>query len=137
MTENFLFNSTKDNLQESLEFIHKVGLKTHLSQQNLSKLRLISEEIIVNAINYAYPDTRGSILIEGEAFYDEKLVVTIKNSGIPFNPLEKESPDTTLPLEERTVGGLGIFLAIKMADTIEYRYENGENILSFTVMSSV
>lgn len=136
MTENFLFHATEDNLQESLEFIKKMGVKTHLSHKVLFKLTLISEEIIVNIIKYAYPDTRGSVLIECETFYDEKLVVTIKNSGIPFNPLEKESPNTTLPLEARIVGGLGIFLAIKMSDMIEYQYKNGENILSFTLMSA-
>ena len=137
MTQVMSSPATIQYIPPMLDFIKEKGVEAQFSQKILLKLTLISEEIIVNIVKYAYSDTRGRIFIQCEVFQDEKLVVTIKNSGVPFNPLEKESPDTTLPLEERTVGGLGIFLAIKMADTIEYRHENGENILSFTVMSSV
>ena len=52
--------------------------------------------------------------------------------GAPFNPLEREPPDVTLPLEEREPGGLGILIARKLIDTISYSRENGANRLEFT-----
>ena len=55
--------------------------------------------------------------------------VTHIDNGRPFNPLEKVDPDTTLSLEDRKEGGLGIFLVKKSMDMVEYKYENGNNIL--------
>jgi anti-sigma regulatory factor (Ser/Thr protein kinase) len=49
---------------------------------------------------------------------------------VPFNPLEKEVPDFTIPWEERQIGGLGIFMVIKCMDDVTYEYTDGENILS-------
>jgi anti-sigma regulatory factor (Ser/Thr protein kinase) len=51
---------------------------------------------------------------------------------VPFNPLEKDDPDVTLSAEDRNIGGLGIYLCKKMMDSIDYRYEDGNNILTMT-----
>ena len=50
--------------------------------------------------------------------------------GIPYNPLEKADPDTTLSAEERQIGGLGIFMVKKSMDDMKYRREDGMNILT-------
>ena len=60
------------------------------------------------------------------------LVITLKDGGRPFNPLEHEAPDLSLPAEERPVGGLGIFLTRRMTDAVSYAYEDGCNILTLT-----
>ena len=52
--------------------------------------------------------------------------------GKPFNPLEKQDADITLSAEERGIGGLGILMVKKSMDAVDYRYENGENILTLT-----
>ena len=49
---------------------------------------------------------------------------------MPYDPLSAAAPDITLSAEERTMGGLGIFMVKKSMDEITYRYENGSNILS-------
>jgi anti-sigma regulatory factor (Ser/Thr protein kinase) len=49
---------------------------------------------------------------------------------VPFNPLEREMPDTTIPLKERRIGGLGIFITIKKMDDVKYEYVNNENVLT-------
>ena len=51
---------------------------------------------------------------------------------MPFNPLDREDPDITLSAEEREIGGLGIFLCKQMMDSLNYRYEDGNNILTMT-----
>ena len=51
----------------------------------------------------------------------------IVDDGAPFNPLERESPDTTLPLEQRPVGGLGVMLVRHLVDEITYDCEGGRN----------
>lgn len=94
--------------------------------------RLVIEEIVVNVVNYAYADdTEGYLDIAIEAA-DDTVTITFTDGGTPFDPLAKEDPDTTLSLEERPIGGLGILLVKKMMDSVAYRYEEGHNILSLT-----
>ena len=56
--------------------------------------------------------------------------ITFRDSGIPYNPLEKPDPDITKPAEEREIGGLGIYIVKKSMDEVLYRYEDGQNILT-------
>ena len=56
--------------------------------------------------------------------------VTFIDRGVPFDPLQRTDPDVSLGAEERAVGGLGIFLVKKTMDALEYRYEDGCNILT-------
>ena len=91
--------------------------------------RLACEEIIVNIISYAYPvGVEGYIRIDVIETQGE-LCIEIEDGGIPFNPVEKEEPDITLKLEEREIGGLGIFLVLRLMDVVEYRREGGQNKL--------
>ena len=59
----------------------------------------------------------------------DAVLITFLDRGKPYNPLEKDDPDTTLELEERDIGGLGIFLVKKNVDEINYEYADGKNIL--------
>ena len=61
------------------------------------------------------------------------LTVTVADDGHPFNPLDAPVPDTTLSLEEREVGGLGIHLIRNMMDDVEYVYRDGFNELTLSV----
>ena len=56
--------------------------------------------------------------------------ITFIDHGKPYDPLAKEDPDVTLSADDRPVGGLGIFLVRKTMDSMEYRRENGFNILT-------
>ena len=57
------------------------------------------------------------------------VLMTFLDRGKPYNPLEKDDPDTTLDIDERDVGGLGIFLVKNNVDEISYEYADGKNIL--------
>ena len=94
------------------------------------KIELSVEEAVENVVRYAYEGGIGW-LEAGTSLDDKSLILTIelRDAGVPFNPLEKADPDVTLPADEREVGGLGIYLCKKMMDSIEYRYEDGNNLL--------
>ena len=94
------------------------------------KIELSVEEAVENVVQYAYEGGIGW-LEAGTSLDDESLILTIelRDAGIPFNPLEKEDPDITLSADERPVGGLGIYLCKSMMDSIDYRYEDGNNVL--------
>ena len=87
------------------------------------------DELFSNIAYYAYKPGTGSADIRLEC--EDRLVsITFIDSGIPFNPLDKPDPDVSLPAEQRRQGGLGIFLVKKAMDAVEYRREDGKNILT-------
>ena len=89
------------------------------------------DELFGNIAHYAYVPGTGDVTVRFE--YDEPArmaSVTFIDQGIPFNPLTSEEPDVSLPVDERKIGGLGIFLVKKTMNSVEYRYENGNNILT-------
>ena len=91
------------------------------------------EEMFVNVARYAYGNGDGNVTLS-VCFEEESRAVTFRltDKGTPFDFLKKSDPDITLSAQEREFGGLGIFIAKKMMDKINYAYENGENILTMS-----
>ncbi|MCQ2277162.1 MAG: ATP-binding protein [Bacteroidales bacterium] len=125
-----LFNPIKDKSGEIIEFLmSSPDIPADSSIQ--FKIRLSIEETVENVVNYAYQDGVGWMEVSTDL--DDKglqLTITLKDAGTPFNPLEREDPDLTLPAEERPIGGLGIFLCKQFMDKVSYSYENGCNVLT-------
>ena len=125
-----LFNPIKDKSGEIIECL--MSSPDMPTDEDLRfKLRLSIEETVENVVQYAYKDSIG--WMEVETNLDEKgflLTVTLKDAGKKFNPLDMPDPDVNLPLEEREIGGLGIFLCKQFMDEVEYHYEDGCNILT-------
>ena len=89
------------------------------------------EEVFVNVARYAYGEGEGNVTL-GIGFDEDSRTVTFRmaDKGIPFDPLKKPDPDITLSIEERQIGGLGIFIVKKTMDTVAYTYEDNQNILT-------
>ena len=92
---------------------------------------LVLEEIIVNIIDYAYPKDELHTFSVRIEIKDEFAYFTIRDDGIPFNPLEKEDPNLELPIENREIGGLGILMIKQIMQNIKYKRKLQENILTF------
>ena len=116
-----------DQLETVLTFIRQAVGKPE-DGKLLPQLELAAEEVFVNIANYAYPEPGGLVRIQVEA--GAAIRLSFADRGIPYNPLERAAPDLTLSAEEREIGGLGIFLVIKLMDDVAYRYAEGENILT-------
>ncbi len=126
------FNPIKDKSSEIIEFVMS---SPDIPDDDVLKfkLRLSIEEAVENVVRYAYDGGIGWLETNID-FNQDTLLLTIqlRDAGVPFNPLEKEDPDLTLSAEDRNIGGLGIYLCKKMMDSIEYRYEDGNNVLTMT-----
>lgn len=85
------------------------------------------EEIFVNIAHYAYEGRSGEAIVQFETTR-HRFEVTFKDHGIPYDPLAKEDPDITLPAQDRTIGGLGIFMVKETMDKVSYEYKDGWNI---------
>jgi len=112
------------------EFLDTFCEEGGVDMETTMSLNLAMEEAVVNVMDYAYPKgTEGSVNIEAR-LDDGDITFVIIDSGIPFDPTAKEDADTTLPLDERNIGGLGIFLTRQIMDEIEYERDNDRNILT-------
>lgn len=125
------FSAKIDSLYEMLDFVEDQLQQTSCGEDLVAQIRLATEEVLANIINYAYPDSDGSIEISCEFNPGtSSLELKFTDQGIAFDPLQREAPDLSLSVEERPIGGLGIFFVGNIMDNIDYRREQGCNILS-------
>ena len=108
------------------EWIEMIGLPQELNMP----INLALEEAVSNVMLYAYPGKSGQVLVECDK--SDKLVFTITDSGVPFDPTQQEDPDVTQSAEDRPIGGLGIFLVRQIMDDIRYERKDDKNILTLT-----
>lgn len=120
-----------ENLPQVIDFATEHLEERDCPMKTSMQMELVIEEIFVNICNYAYNPEVGSATFCME-FEDNPAAVlmTFIDNGKPYNPLEKSDPDTTLDIDEREIGGLGIFLVKKNVDEIAYNYADGKNILT-------
>ena len=89
------------------------------------------DELLTNIANYAYAPGTGDMTVQMRYHEAEETVsLTFVDRGVPYNPLEHADPDVTLAAADRPIGGLGILMVKKKMDGMEYRREDGRNILT-------
>jgi anti-sigma regulatory factor (Ser/Thr protein kinase) len=111
------------------ELVETVCEEKGLDMALTMNLNLALEEAVVNVMSYAYPDSQGDVKVD-IMIDDQKVVSTLTDSGIPFDSTQKGDVDTTLPAEERPIGGLGIHLVKQIMDKVSYQYVGNQNILT-------
>lgn len=125
-----------DNLPVIQKFLRKVAAR-HCAEDLGMRLDLITEELVVNIVHYAYPKEQGKIecscSVEEHDRQHPAFVIKIRDWGVPFNPLSKQATKISTDIDSRTPGGLGILLTRQMADDLEYRHEENCNILLVTL----
>lgn len=102
----------------------------HWSPQALFEVNVSLEEILTNVISYGYEDNQDHEITLRLAFTDGEMTAEIEDDGRPFNPLEAAEPDLNKPLEERDIGGLGIYLVRKFMTDLAYHRHEGKNRLT-------
>lgn len=115
-----------------LEYLMSSEIVTSFSEDLQFKVRLCAEEVIENIVNYAYKPEDGFLELSLH-LKDGLFTMTFKDAGVKFDPLAKPDPDVTLSIEDRPIGGLGIFLCKQMMDDISYKYEGDMNIFSMSI----
>ncbi len=136
--EELVVETTMENMNFVLSFIEKAAEDAGCPEKQRKQLILSLEEIYVNIVNYAYKEQMGECRIFYEVIETKQgLRIVVKDRGVPFNPLEKENPKLTDSVEEKPIGGLGIYMVRQNMDTIQYHYENGENVLIMEKLWSV
>jgi len=123
------FQPIKGQARQILKAILNTPEISSCRMKEFLTLQLACEEIVVNITSYAYhegSDGYLDVIIQKT----DRIVIRFEDGGVPFNPLEHKSPDTTLPWKQRPIGGLGIFLLRHKMDDIHYEYVDNKNILT-------
>ena len=119
---------TPDRLPEAVAFLDDFLDRTGCDPKSRLALQTVLEEVYVNIATYSgASEMEWTVQREGE-----NIVLRFIDNGSAFNPLVQAEPDVHLPVEERSIGGLGIMMIRRMTDQQTYSYENGRNILTLT-----
>lgn len=121
-----------EELDRVIDFVNVHLDEVGCDSYNKATLDIAVEEIFVNIASYAYEcsaegDAVVRIILCGNP---PEIVLQFIDKGVQYNPLEQEDPDVTLELDERAVGGLGIFLVKESMDEMTYEFKDGKNILT-------
>lgn len=95
-------------------------------------VRLALEEAVSNTIKYGYEDQQGHIIHVRAGLERKDLFLEIEDDAKAFNPLEAPGPDLSLPVEEKPIGRLGIYLMRTVMDQVDYKRTATKNILRMT-----
>ncbi len=123
------FEALGKNLEPVISFLEENLESLGCPFKEEQQMCIAVEELFINIVNYAYPESAGPADVEIQELPDRVIQIILRDGGVPFNPLELKDPDVTLKAEDRQIGGLGIYMVKKSMDEVNYHYENGQNIL--------
>ncbi len=115
------------------EFVESELEKLDCPMKSVIQISVAIDELYSNIVKYGYRKAPGPVTVSViEKDEPHGVCIRFEDEGIPYNPLTNADPDITLSVEERGIGGLGIFLVKNTMDDMKYKYENGKNILTIT-----
>ena len=120
-----------ENIEAVTDFVNEQLEALDCPMKAQMQIDIAIDELFGNIAHYAYNPEIGKATVRVEVIEDPLAVtITFIDNGVPYDPLAKADPDTTLSAEEREIGGLGIYMVKKSMDDITYEYKDGQNILA-------
>ena len=124
-------DATVENIEAVTDFVNEQLEEFDCPMKAQMQIDIAIDEIFGNIAHYAYTPNVGQASVRVEVIENPRAVtVTFIDNGVPYDPLKKADPDTTLSIEDREIGGLGIFMVKKSMDEVTYEYKDGQNILT-------
>ena len=118
------------NIEAVTDFVNEQLEALDCPMKAQMQIDIAIDELFGNIAHYAYNPEIGKATVRVEVTEDPlAVVITFIDNGVPYDPLAKADPDTTLSAEEREIGGLGVYMVKKSMDDITYEYKDGQNIL--------
>jgi len=122
----------RDQLAVVRNFVTQMGCDLGLDSRVIDDLKLAVDEACTNIVEHAYGGQGGQIEIEIKSI-DDGVQVTIHDWGAAFDPQAVPSPDVAAPLEQRPLGGLGLYLMRQMMDRVDFQFD-GEDGNTLTMV---
>lgn len=126
------FKRNFDELRNIVTMTEAVFRQENLTAELRNVVDLATEELFVNMVTYN-TESKEDILIQMVS-HEHGIEVSLTDYNVArFDPTSAATVDVDAPLEERTPGGLGLYLVLKMVDSIHYEYRNRQSKISFVV----
>ena len=123
--------ATIENIEAVTDFVNEQLEALDCPMKAQMQIDIAIDELFGNIAHYAYNPDVGDATVRVEVTEEPLAVlITFIDKGVPYDPLAKADPNTSLSAEEREIGGLGIYMVKKTMDGITYEYKDGQNILA-------
>jgi len=113
-----------------VDLLEAFGPQSGLTDDATFKLTLALDEIVANVVRHGFDDDREHRIEVNVTVDDRTVTASVEDDGLEFDPREAPVPDLDLPIEMRKPGGLGMHLVRATMDSVEYRRQDGRNILT-------
>jgi serine/threonine-protein kinase RsbW len=115
------------------EFIDLVAIEQRWDEKIKFQITLALEELVVNALTHGQTEDGRKVVVNVAINRVEDLIdIHINDNGVQFDPTAAPEPDVTAEMEDREIGGLGVYLVKKMMDSVQYRYSANNNQVVLT-----
>ena len=122
--------ATVENIEVVTDFVNQQLEELDCPMKAQMQIDIAIDELFSNISHYAYNPDVGQATVRVEVVEDPlAVIITFIDNGKPYDPLAEADPDITLSIDERQIGGLGIYMVKKSMDDIAYEYKDGQNIL--------
>jgi len=128
IVESRVFKADVKELDSLFNYSSSLLKILNFNNRDIIMINTALEEVFVNVCQYAYKGI-GSVEVTLSNNKDSVTFI-FKDSGVKFNPLEREDPNISAKSDEREIGGLGIYMVKKIMDEVKYEYVDGKNILT-------
>lgn len=121
MEKEITLNNDLSEISRLEAFVEELGAELELAPDLVMNINLALEEAVVNVIMYAYPSEQHRSIMLKVGYSGQQLMFLLTDEGRSFDPTQAGQPDIDLPLEERPIGGLGIFLIRQIMNEVSYQ----------------
>ncbi len=129
-TQKIKLTNKLSDLEKIRDAMENIGAEWSIDAQTCMSVNLALEEAFTNIVNYAFENNDPQEIVLDIKKQDGKLIFVIIDEGRPYDPTKAADPDTSLPAEDRPIGGLGIFLIRKIMDDVKYHRNGKQNQLT-------
>jgi anti-sigma regulatory factor (Ser/Thr protein kinase) len=123
--------------EQTAAFLERVGC----GPNTVFAIQFALEELFANIVSYAFVGDDAAPESHAIAIRLEQdpagFTLTLEDDGITFDPLSAPVPDTSLPIDQRPIGGLGLFITQRLASSIQYRRTEGKNTVTVRFSVSI
>ena len=130
LSESIVLKNDVRQTRQLNDFVKQMTMRLSMDDTLARNIRLAIEEAVVNVMEYAYPEGQEGNVTVAMQSNGKQLKVTITDTGVTFDPTERDLADTTLSAEDRPIGGLGLLMMRELMDSMNYERENGRNVLT-------
>lgn len=115
-----IFPAKFEFLDEIREFVAHAAREGGFTEKEIYALQLAADEAASNIIEHAYEGVSDAKIDMSCDVHDDNLIITMRDTGIPFDLSNVKQPNIKADLFERQIGGLGVYLMRKLMDEVSY-----------------